>query len=121
MRRRHARPEDQIQRAVFAHLRARPAPGVVAFHVPNGGKRSPIEAAIMKGLGVAAGVPDVIAVKDGRVHALELKAEKGRLTPAQECMQASLRAAGAEVATAYGLDAAIAVLERWGLLRGVAA
>jgi hypothetical protein len=34
---RRNRPEQAIQRAVFAHLGARPAPGVFAFHVPNGG------------------------------------------------------------------------------------
>ena len=38
----------------------------------------------MKGLGVRAGVPDVIAIKDGRTYALELKAEGGRLSEAQE-------------------------------------
>jgi hypothetical protein len=54
--------EAAIQQAVFAHLRMRAAPGVVAFHVPNGGYRRPVEAARLKGLGVRAGVPDVIAI-----------------------------------------------------------
>src|SRR5262245_23567538 len=48
------RPEAAIQRAVFQHLRMRSAPGVFAFHPANGGYRKPIEAAIMKGLGVVA-------------------------------------------------------------------
>jgi hypothetical protein len=121
MRRRSARPEDAIQRAVFQHLRTRPAPGVFAFHVPNGGKRKPIEAAIMKGLGVTAGVPDIIAIKDGRAFGLELKSDDGRPTPRQiETMQA-MQAAGATVALAQGLDAAIAKIEEWGLVRGVTA
>ena len=60
MRCSRSRPENLIQRAIFQHLKARKAPGVFAFHVPNGGKRKSIEAAIMKGLGVTAGVPDVI-------------------------------------------------------------
>jgi hypothetical protein len=68
------RPEQTIQRAVFEHLAVRRAPGTFAFHVPNGGWRSRAEAAILKGLGVVAGVPDVILVCDGRVYALELKA-----------------------------------------------
>ena len=68
------RPEQQIQRAVFAHFCARSAPGVFAFHPANGGYRRPIEAKILQGLGVTSGVPDVIAVKDGRIYALELKA-----------------------------------------------
>src|SRR5579864_4755429 len=114
-------PEQAIQRAVFQHLAARPAPNVFAFHPANGGQRSPIEAAIMKGLGVVAGVPDVFVVKGGAVFALELKAPGGRVSPSQVEAQEALRAGGATVATATGLDDAIAQLEAWGLLRGTAA
>jgi hypothetical protein len=94
------------------------APGVYAFHVPNGGARSPIEGAILKGLGVRAGVPDVIAVRDGRTYGLEVKAPGGRLTAAQNAAHAALRAAGATVVTSYSLDDAVVQLEDWGLLRG---
>jgi hypothetical protein len=117
---RRARLEDIIQRAVFEHLRVRCAPGIFAFHPANGGWRSRIEAAILKGLGVRAGVPDVIAVKDGRTYALEIKRPGGRLTAAQNAAHAALRAAGATVVTSYSLDDAVAQLERWGLLRGKA-
>ena len=67
------RPEQAIQRAVFDHLRQRGAPGTFAFHPPNGGWRSVIEAAILKGLGVVAGTPDVIVLKGGATYALELR------------------------------------------------
>src|SRR6266566_1473429 len=77
------RPEDAIQRAVFQHLRARGAPGLFAFHPANGGYRKPVEAAIMKSLGVVAGVPDVIVIHAGRCYALEIKAPGGRATPKQ--------------------------------------
>jgi hypothetical protein len=112
------RPEQIIQRAVFDHLRARAARGVFAFHVPNGGYRKPIEAAIMKGLGVKAGVPDVVAIHKGRCYALELKAEGGRATPKQLEAIAAMEAAGAHCCIAEGLDCALAVLEQWGILRG---
>jgi VRR-NUC domain len=115
-RRRH--PEDDIQRAVFEHLAVRGASDVFAFHPANGGWRSRIEAAILKGLGVRPGVPDVIAIKAGRAYAIELKAPGGRVTEAQRSAQAALRAAGAAVAVAHGLDAAIDQLERWKLLSG---
>jgi hypothetical protein len=117
---RRPQPEAQIQRAVFQHFRARGAPGVFAFHPANGGFRRPVEAAILKGLGVRAGVPDLIACRSGRFYALELKTDTGKLSDAQEQMLAALREAGAEVAVTYGLDAALAQLERWQLLRGVA-
>lgn len=121
MRRSRSRPEDQIQRAIFQHLKARKAPGTFAFHVPNGGQRKPVEAAIMKGLGVTAGVPDVIAIRAGRAYGLELKAEGGKASEKQIEAMAAMEAAGAAVALAVGLDAAIRQLEDWGLLMGKAA
>jgi hypothetical protein len=113
-----AESEAAIQRAVFQHLAARRVSGVFAFHPPNGGWRSHVEAAILKGLGVYPGVPDVIAIKGGRAYGLELKSPAGRLSPAQRDVLAALRAAAATVSVAYGLDAAIAQLEAWELLRG---
>ena len=112
------RPEVAIQRAVFQHLRARAAPGVFAFHVPNGGYRKPVEAAILKSLGVVAGVPDVFAVHNGRCFAMEIKAEGGRATDKQLACIAALREAGAFTCIAEGLDRALDVLESWGILRG---
>ena len=118
MRRSRARPEDQIQRAVFQHFKARKASGTFAFHVPNGGARKPIEAAILKGLGVTAGVPDIIAIRAGHAYGLELKADDGKPTQKQIETMAAMEAAGASVALATGLDAAINQLETWGLLTG---
>jgi len=114
------RPEDAIQRAVFQHLRARAAPNVFAFHPANGGYRKPVEAAILKGLGVVAGVPDIVAIHRGRCYAMELKAEGGRPTETQLATIAAMEAAGAFTAIAQGLDRALAILEAWGLLRGCA-
>ena len=57
---RRRRPEDAIQRAVFQHIKARGVAGLVAIHVPLGGYRKPVEAKILQGLGVTAGVPDVL-------------------------------------------------------------
>ena len=54
------------------------------------------------------------------MYALELKTEDGKLTPAQQQAFAELRAAGAIVDVAYGLDQALAQLEAWGLVRGSA-
>jgi hypothetical protein len=118
---RHRSPEAAIQKAVFQHLRTRGAPGVFAFHPANGGYRKPIEAAILKGLGVRPGVPDVIAVYQGRTYGLELKVAGGRPTPKQLEAIAAMRAAGAIADVAVGLDAALRWLEEKGLLRGRAA
>ena len=115
---RRNQPEAAIQRAVFAHFRARSAPGVFAFHPANGGYRNPIEAKILQGLGVTAGVPDVIAIYQGRCYALEIKAKGGRATAKQLEAIAAMEAAGANCCVAEGLDHALACLEAWGLLRG---
>lgn len=56
------------------------------FHVPNGGKRSKVEAARFKAMGVQAGVPDLfLPVPRGAYHGLfiEMKAPKGRTSNAQ--------------------------------------
>jgi hypothetical protein len=112
------RPEDVIQRAVFDHIGARGAPGLVAWHTPNGGKRNAVEAARFEAMGVRPGVSDLVAVHDGRIFALELKAPGGRPTVAQLEFLADMERAGAFTCVAEGLDRALAVLEGWGLLRG---
>jgi hypothetical protein len=118
MRHRRSNPEAQIQRAVFQHLKARGAPGIFAFHPANGGYRKPIEAAILKGMGLVAGVPDVIAIHQGRVYGLELKAEGGKPTPKQVETIAAMQVAGAITGVAVGIDEALAWLESHELLRG---
>jgi len=60
----------------------------------------------------------VFIVHNGRCFALELKAEGGRVSDIQRITHERLRRAGAEVEVAFGLDEAIAQLERWHLLRG---
>jgi hypothetical protein len=49
----------------------------------------------MKGLGLRAGVCDIIAVHAGRIFALELKAETGRASEAQLAFLADMERAGA--------------------------
>jgi len=117
---RRRRGEDGVQRAVCEHLQIRGARNIVWWHTPNGGKRNRIEAAIMKGLGVRAGVSDIIAVHEGKAFALELKAEGGRPTEAQLQFIDDFQAAGGHAVVAEGLDEALRVLEAWKLLRGAA-
>jgi hypothetical protein len=114
--RRH--PEGQIQRSVAEHLRLRAQPNVFWFACENGGYRTAIEAAILKSCGIKRGVPDMILIRAGKVFGLELKATNGRVSPAQRAAHDEMRAAGAEVAVAVGIDQALAQLEAWHLLRG---
>lgn len=118
---RRASPEQAIQRAVVQHLRARGARGLVFTHVPNGGYRKPIEAAIFKGIGVRAGVSDLLLWHGGKSFALELKAPGGRPTETQLEFLSDMEKAGAFTCLCEGLDPALRVLEAWGLLMGRAA
>jgi len=115
-----AMTETEIHLAVADHLRRRAVDGLVWWACPNGGKRSPVEAAIFQGLGVRAGASDLMALHAGTFYALELKAEAGKVSRAQEQFLAAVASAGGRAYVAYGLDEALCVLEDWGLLRGVA-
>jgi hypothetical protein len=74
---RRERPDQQIQKAIIDHLKTRGAPDVVYPHPANGGARSAVEGAILKGMGVAAGAPDLLLWHNRKAYALELKAEGG--------------------------------------------
>ena len=111
------RTEDRLQMAVCQHLRWRGTKGLLWFAVPNGGKRMPVEAQILKATGVKAGVADLILLHAGKAFALELKTETGRATDSQIEFVDAWRAAGGEAWIAHGISEALDRLEEWGLLR----
>jgi hypothetical protein len=114
----HRRPEQKIHRAIVAHLRTRAAPGVVWTTVEQGGYRSPVEAAILRGRGLRAGVSDILLWHRGRAFALEMKAPGGKPSAAQMQFAADMTTAGATATIAVGLDEALKFLETHGLLIG---
>lgn len=114
---RRKNPEQTIHLAVAQHLRTRGVPGVVWWHTPNGGQRGKAAGGILKAMGMRAGVSDFIFVHADRIYALELKAEGGRATEAQLQFLSEIDRAGAFTALPTGLDAALATLEAWGLIR----
>ncbi len=109
--------EEAIHKAVIQNLNLRGLPHVFWFHVPNGGKRSWSEGKTFKALGVIAGVPDLILLRDGKTYALELKSPTGRLSPSQRLVLTHMAQCGAETAVANSLDEALVTLECWGILR----
>lgn len=67
------------------------------FAVPNGGRRTAIEAKIMKGEGVTAGVSDLLLLvpnKDYHGLAIEMKTSTGRQSPNQKKWQACVEKQG---------------------------
>ena len=82
------RPEDDLQRAVCAlWIRCWPETWAKTFHPPNGlAAKSRKLAAIFSGLGVKPGVFDLICIARRGPYsglALELKAERGRVSEHQ--------------------------------------
>jgi hypothetical protein len=116
-RHRRAQPEAQLQRSLVEHLKWCARTDVWWTHIPNGGWRSRVEAAIFKAMGVQAGAPDLFLIRAGQPLFLELKAPGRKLSPTQIECHAALRRAGATVETFDNIDAALAFLRRLGVLR----
>lgn len=104
--------EQQAQQIVCQWLELK---GLLYCHVPNGGKRSRVEASIFRGLGVKPGVPDILIFDSPREFngvALELKrASGGRVSPAQAAWHRELALRGWIVGCYAGSNAAIDWLE----------
>lgn len=82
-------------------------------HCPNGGKRRKIEAAILKGMGVRAGWPDLqLAVPRADRHGLflELKSPDGRVTKEQEELLPLIESQGYAVCVAWSFDEAVSAI-----------
>jgi hypothetical protein len=120
--RRRQRPEQIIHKSVVAHLRARAVPGVVFLHPASGEARNAVTGAILKGLGVMPGAPDLLlwapSESGCKSFALEIKSEDGRVSESQADMLRRLADAGVITAVTFGLNAAVERLETWQLLRG---
>lgn len=112
------RPEQEIHRVVISHLVTRPVRNLVWFHPPNSLPSSRLQGAIHKGLGMRAGVSDLILLHNQRFYALELKAPGKKPTADQHRFLQDVTLAGGTADWADSADAAILRLEAWGLLRG---
>lgn len=111
-----AHREDYEQRNLFAWLElAYPEAFRLTIHVPNGGKRNRIEAARFKGMGVKAGVPDVLCFLPAQGCtglAIEMKAahpHASTVTKAQAAWLQALQACGWRAEVCHGFDEARAV------------
>lgn len=111
-------PEERLQISIVEHLRLLAPKNVIWFAVPNGEKRSKRTAGRLKAQGVVAGVFDLAFVlEDGRAAFLELKSEKGRLSPAQIAFSEQCTRMGVEHAVSSNLDNALSILRAWGAIK----
>jgi hypothetical protein len=99
------------------HIERRCLPNVYYCAIPNGEKRSKATGARLKRMGVKAGAPDLLFIVDGIAHGLELKAGRGTTTIAQVATRMTWQDAAGVYAVAKGIDAALAVLVAWRVIR----
>lgn len=118
-------PESLEQQALMnwaGRVKLPPAPDVqpgsfiadYLFAIPNGGKRSPIEAGIMKAEGVKPGVSDLfLPLARQHRHGLwiEMKSDLGRTTPDQAAWLVRMKVAGYLGHIAFGWDSARRIIE----------
>jgi VRR-NUC domain len=116
---------------------ALPSPEVTGLHIPivsfltrflaegwefthpaTGEHRDKRTAAKLKAMGAKPGWPDLILISpEGRFHGLEFKRRGvGRLSPEQRAFHERAKARGWPIATVDTIEAAIAVLSKWGCL-----
>ena len=80
--------EDRITRTIADYLRLAGKPGMIWYHVPNGGARNAITGANLKAMGVRPGVADfhLLFAKDGSLasHYVEVKTSTGRQSKSQK-------------------------------------
>lgn len=88
--------EIQLQSACFQWAwNNYPRTRMCLFHVPNGSRRSKIEAMQLKASGVVAGVHDLLFYHKRQLYCFEMKVGSNRQTPEQIAFGAAMMAQGA--------------------------
>ena len=107
-------PEDDLQIAIVAYLRAVLKPPVWFTHIPAGGGGE-ARGRRIKRLGYCAGTPDIMILDGGRAIFGEVKAAKGTLTDSQRETIPMIKHARCPVDIWRSIDDVKASLERWGI------
>lgn len=110
-------PEDRLQTACVRWFDYQHASlSWALFHVPNGGRRNPKEAARFKAMGVRPGVPDLLLLlpRGGNAYlAIELKAGKNTQTQAQKDYQRRMNANGGVYVIVRSIEDFIETIENY--------
>lgn len=64
------------------------------FSVPNGGKRTKVEAMQLQASGLVAGIPDMLFIYNFTVYPLEFKTPTGVLSPEQKTVHKAFQSQG---------------------------
>jgi hypothetical protein len=109
------RQEDSIMTVIFDWVRIHKFDNFI-FHIANERRTSPQAGALLKRMGVKAGVSDIFIARPSRGYHgmfMEIKSEKGKVSPSQKAFLHNMKMEGYEVAVAYGADEAIAWIQAY--------
>lgn len=98
--------ESKLQQACVRWFKIQ-YPKETIFAIPNGGKRNALEAKIMKGEGVLAGVSDLFIMKPSKNYSgffIEMKIGKGKLSEYQKEFLTIAKSKGYKTAICYSLE-----------------
>ena len=101
-------PEDRIHSAIVEYLKYA-QPKALYTHIANEGKRSKFERYKIKILGLKAGMPDLMFFDRTQTYnglAIEVKANKNKVTQAQDFWLKSLEENGWRCAVVYSFEEA---------------
>lgn len=114
-RKKRDNPEEQLQKKVaeFLGWALIPPTFFTAFPAGGGGVR---RGARLKAMGLRAGVPDLLVIAPGcPVIMIELKADKGGLSPIQRVVHGELTLAGVRTYVAKTVDHVASILRQSGI------
>jgi len=108
-------PEQALQRQVANYLAWALCPPAWFTAIPSGGGGE-MRGMILKGMGLKAGVPDLLLLHQSRSLWIELKSPRGALSEAQRrCHEAINNAGCRPVVVCRSLDDVQAALAFWGI------
>lgn len=107
--------ERRLHIAIWDWLQLALPADAVAVHPANGEYRTANTGALLKRMGVVAGLSDFLIFWNGRCFAIEVKAPGGRVSPSQIEMAQRLQRAGVITTIVYKMEAVEAFLRSVGM------
>lgn len=109
-------PENALHKSIAKLLAVAAPRHVMWWHTPNGEKRDPVTAALLKAMGTKPGVPDFLLydTRTGYLHCIEVKSRDGYLSDAQKGWKARFDASPTgRYAVARSMEDAVQILQEW--------
>jgi hypothetical protein len=108
------RPEQDFQISLVRDLRKiLPSDCLMTAFPAGGGGR--IRGGILNGMGLVAGMPDLLFFYGGKTFGMEIKSARGRLSETQRAIHGKLKDCGVSVHVVTTLDDALWSLDVWSI------